>query len=74
MRKFAIFETGGEALAVDSAKNYRALRARGITVRKTIDCLIASFCLNEDHTLLHRDRDFDGFEEHLGLQVLHPSE
>jgi predicted nucleic acid-binding protein len=72
MRRFAIFDTGGESLAVDSAMNYRTLRSRGITVRKTIDCLIASFCVREGHTLIHRDRDFDAFEEHLGLQVLHP--
>ncbi len=72
MRRFAIFDTGGESLAVDSATNYRVLRGRGITIRKTIDCLIASFCIREGHTLLHRDRDYDAFEEHLGLRVVHP--
>ena len=72
MRRFAIFSTGGEDFAVASARNYRMLRARGVTVRKTIDCLIGSFCLSGGHTLLHRDRDFDVFEEHLGLRVLHP--
>jgi predicted nucleic acid-binding protein len=72
MTKFEIFDTGGEALAVTSAQNYRFLRARGHTVRKTIDCLIATFCLTGGHILLHRDRDFDLFEEHLGLRVLHP--
>jgi predicted nucleic acid-binding protein len=40
-------------------------------VRKTIDCLIATFCLLGSHTLLHRDRDFDGFETILGMQVIH---
>ncbi len=41
-------------------------------VRKTIDVLIAAFCITEDHRLLHCDRDFDAFEHHLGLRVLHP--
>ena len=72
MTKFEVFATGGEALAVASAQNYRFLRAHGHTVRKTIDCLIATFCLSGGHTLLHRDRDFDLFEKHLGLRVLHP--
>jgi hypothetical protein len=70
--KFEVFTTGGVALAVAAARNYRALRGRGITVRRTIDCLIASFCLRERHTLLHNDRDFDAFEQHLGLRVVHP--
>ncbi len=63
---------GGEALAVAAANNYRLLRSRGITIRKTIDCLIATFCIAEGHILLHDDRDFDLFEDHLGLQVIHP--
>jgi predicted nucleic acid-binding protein len=72
LSRFEVFDTGGEALAVASAQNYRSLRSRGQTVRKTIDCLIATFCLTEGHTLLHRDRDFDPFEKYLGLRVLHP--
>src|SRR5271163_4861045 len=72
LRKFDLFETGGEDLAVASAQNYRALRSLGYTVRKTVDCLIATFCLIEGHSLLHRDHDFDPFEEHLGLAVEHP--
>ena len=67
-----VLDCGGEDLAVASARNYRALRAEGITVRKTIDSLIATFCIREGHELLHRDRDFDPFEEHLGLRVIHP--
>jgi predicted nucleic acid-binding protein len=70
--KFEVFESGGVTLARESARNYRALRKRGQTVRKTIDCLIATFCLREGHSLLHRDRDFDPFEEFLGLSVVHP--
>jgi predicted nucleic acid-binding protein len=72
LSRFAIFSTGGEELAVSAAQNYRLLRGRGHTVRKTIDGLIASFCLLEGHSLLHRDRDFDAFERYLGLAVVHP--
>ena len=57
-------------IAVQAARNYRRLREKGVTVRKTIDCLIATFCMERGHRLLHNDRDFDGFEEHLGLQVV----
>ena len=67
-----VFETGGVDLARASAKNYRMLRSRGHTVRKTIDCLIATFCLRERHSLLHRDRNFDAFERLLNLSVIHP--
>ena len=72
LSKFEVFDTGGEALAVASAYNYCFLRSRSHTVRKTIDCLIATFCLEEGHALLHRDRDFDPFEEYLGLRVIKP--
>jgi predicted nucleic acid-binding protein len=72
LRQFEIFATGGTDLAVAAAANYRVLRSNGRTVRKTIDCVIATFCLDQRHTLLHRDRDFDPFEEFLGLQVVHP--
>ncbi len=72
LAKLQLFETGGVALARAAAQNYRALRSRGHTVRKTIDCLIATFCLREQHSLLHRDRDFDPFERFLELSVVHP--
>jgi predicted nucleic acid-binding protein len=72
LRKLHMFETGGVDLARDAARNYRMLRSRGHTVRKTIDCLIATFCIREDHSLLHRDRDFDPFENLLGLSIIHP--
>lgn len=72
LRKFEIFDTGGQNLAVTAAINFRNLRQRGRTVRKTIDCLIATFCLLHGHSLLHRDRDFDHFEQLLGLAVIHP--
>ena len=67
-----LFEATSAELAVDAARNYRTLRGRGKTVRKTIDVLIATFCLREGHSLLHRDRDFDPFEDLLGLSVVHP--
>ena len=70
--KLEVFETGSVALAREAARNYRALRLRGHTVRKTIDCLIATFCVCEQHSLLHRDRDFDPFERFLELSVIHP--
>ena len=72
LSKFEIFETGGVELAVAAARNFQRLRRHGHTVRKTIDCLIATFCLRGGHTLLHRDRDFDPFERVLGMLVIHP--
>jgi predicted nucleic acid-binding protein len=72
MMKFEVLDTGGLELAIASAENYRVLRANGITVRKTIDCVIATFCIEKGHELLHRDRDFEPFERYLGLQVIHP--
>jgi predicted nucleic acid-binding protein len=68
--RFEVFPTGGSALAIAAAWNYRELRRRGHSVRKTIDCLIATFCLRSGHSLLHRDRDFDPFEKILGLSVI----
>jgi len=73
LRKFRVFETGGEELAIDSARNFQELRLRGHTVRKTIDCLIATFCLRRTYSLLHRDRHYDPFEKFLGLSVIHPA-
>jgi predicted nucleic acid-binding protein len=72
LREFEIHPSGGLDLAVLAARNYRSLRARGRTVRGTIGCLIATFCLREGHALLHSDGDFDAFEECLGLAVVHP--
>jgi predicted nucleic acid-binding protein len=68
--QFHVFQAGGTELAIAAAQNYQILRERGHTVRKTIDCLIATFCLKAGHTLLHRDRDFDVFEKVLGLRVV----
>ena len=73
LAKFEQGEMLNRHLALQSAQHYRALRKKGITVRKTIDCIIATFCIAEDHTLLHCDNDFDGFEKYLGLKVVHPA-
>jgi len=70
--KLEVFDTGGIEVARNAAQNYRALRSRGYTVRTTIDCVIATFCIRDQHSLLHRDRDFDPFETVLGLPVIHP--
>jgi len=61
-------EAGGEDLALAAAHHYRSLRAHGITVRSAIDVLVATFCIERDYALLHRDRDFDAFEELRGLR------
>ena len=62
----------GREVALLSAKNYRKLRRAGVPVRKTIDVMIGSFCIQNRHRLLHTDRDFDPIEKHLGLSVLRP--
>jgi predicted nucleic acid-binding protein len=67
---YEICPTGGKENAIAAAANYRTLRRHGYTIRKTIDCWIATFCLRSDHRLLHRDRDFDPFEKVLGLEVV----
>jgi predicted nucleic acid-binding protein len=70
--KLEVFETGGADLAREAAHNYRTLRGHGCTVRKTIACLIATFCIRAQHSLIHRDRDFDPFEQFLELSIIHP--
>ena len=59
-------------LAIQSARHYRALRRLGITVRRTLSCFIATCAIVQRHELLHSDADFDPFEAHLGLLVIHP--
>jgi predicted nucleic acid-binding protein len=61
---------GGMDLAVEAAQNYRRLRRAGVTVRGTMDVLIATRCLTDSMRLLHSDQDFDAFERHLGLHVV----
>jgi predicted nucleic acid-binding protein len=60
----------GREIAVQAAKNFRKLRDLGLTVRKTIDTVIATRCIESNYALLHSDRDFHAFELHLGLQVV----
>jgi predicted nucleic acid-binding protein len=67
---FEVYTVGGAEIAIKSAENYRFLRSQGITVRKTIDCLIATFVIEHGFSLLHSDRDFDPFETHLRLDVV----
>ena len=72
-RMFEAFDfatMGGKEVAIQAARNFRKLRGLGVTVRKTVDCLIATFCIESGNDLLHDDRDFDAFEKHLGLQVV----
>ncbi|MCP4971787.1 MAG: PIN domain nuclease [Arcobacter sp.] len=66
---FPCFDVGGKEIALQSAKNYRYLRKKGITVRKTIDTMIATFCIENEFTLLHNDKDFDPFNKYLNLKV-----
>jgi predicted nucleic acid-binding protein len=61
---------GGEALAIEAARNFRKLRSRGVTIRGTVDVIIATRCIADGMRLLHADRDFDAFRAHLGLQVV----
>ena len=63
-------EIGGVDVAIQAARHFRALRVLGVTVRKTIDTLIATRCIESGYTLLHADRDFEPYAKHLGLQVV----
>ena len=72
LEQFEIVELYERGLALDAARHYRVLRKAGRTVRKTIDLMIATHCIRHQHSLLHSDRDFDAFEELLGLSVIHP--
>jgi predicted nucleic acid-binding protein len=65
-----VVELGGEEIAIQAARNFRVLRKLGVTVRKTIDTIIATRCIESGYDLLHCDRDFDPFVRHLGLRVV----
>jgi len=65
-----VIELGGQETAIQAARNFRALRKRGVTVRKTIDTVIATRCIESGYDLLHSDRDFDPFVNDLGLRVV----
>lgn len=70
MMSLEIINLGGLDIAIQAAKNFRALRRLGVTIRKTIDTVIATRCIESGYHLLHNDRDFDPFAKHLGLRVL----
>lgn len=65
-----VVEMGGQDIALQAARNYRLLRRRGITIRKTIDTIIATRCIESGYDLLHSDRDFNPFSTYLGLSVV----
>jgi predicted nucleic acid-binding protein len=67
---FEVVTIGGTDLALDAADHYRALRRLGVTMRKTIDLLIGTYCIAKDCALLHSDGDFDPMTLHLGLRAL----
>ncbi|XCN72405.1 MAG: PIN domain nuclease [Candidatus Electrothrix aestuarii] len=66
-------ELGGYPVAVAAAENYRALRKKGVTVRKTLDMIIGTFCIVNTLSLLHDDRDFEPMVTHLGLRAVSPA-
>ena len=68
MESLSVEETAGHELALAASAHYRSLRAQGVTVRGPIDVLVASFCIERDYALLHRDKDFDAFESLRGLR------
>lgn len=68
MRALEVVQLGGVEIALQAARNFRELRKRGVTIRKTIDVVIATWCIENDCRLLHRDRDFEPFVKHLGLR------
>jgi predicted nucleic acid-binding protein len=63
-----VVDLGGQEIAIQAARNFRTLRAKGVTIRKTIDTLIATRCIESNYSLLFSDRDFEPFVEHLGLR------
>lgn len=70
LREFEILPMLGEQMAVQVARNDRVLRGIGITIRKTPDLIIGTYCIEHGHTLLHDDRDFEPMRLHLGLRVV----
>jgi predicted nucleic acid-binding protein len=68
LTSLVMVELGGRDIAIQAARNYRKLRALGVTARKTIDTVIATRCIEGGYTLLHSDRDFEPFVAHLGLR------
>ena len=67
---YPVVQVCGPEIAVEAARNYRHLRALSVTVRKTIDLIVGTYCIHYGFALLHSDRDYDAMEHHLGLKVL----
>ena len=72
MTSLVIVDLGGQDIAIQAARNFRVLRSLGVTVRKTIDTVIATRCIESELPLLYGDRDFDPFVKHLGLRSALP--
>lgn len=70
MKSLEYFDFVGKELAIKAAQYFRTLRRNGITIRKTIDVLIATFCVEHHFPLLHNDQDYDLMEPVLGLQIV----
>ena len=69
LRLFNVVAMMNEGIAVAAARNYRRLGERGLTIRKTSDLIIGTFCIENEYFLLHRDRDFVQMQQHLGLRI-----
>ena len=69
MDSLIYYDMLGKDIAIQSAVNFRLLRKNGITIRKTIDVIIGTFCIEHDFPLLHNDRDFEPMEKYLGLRI-----
>jgi hypothetical protein len=70
LNSLIVVDLGGEEVAIQAARNFRVLRVLGVTVRKTIDTIIATKCIENGFVLMHDDRDFDPFVTHLGLRTI----
>ncbi len=70
LKEIPFYSLCNPELSINAAENYRTLRKQGVTIRKTIDIIIGTFCIENDHQLLHQDRDFTPMEKWLGLRVV----
>jgi hypothetical protein len=70
LTSLTVVNLAGQEIAIQAARNFRSLRKLGVTIRRTIDCIIATRCIESEYQLLHNDRDFEPFAKHLGLRVV----
>jgi predicted nucleic acid-binding protein len=70
LESFECIDLGGKKLAIKTASNFRFLRSKGVTIRKTVDMLIGTWCIESEVALLHNDKDFDRIAMHLPLKVI----